>query len=230
MRCAMNECDTIDPSQPLPVTIGSIGSDLSALGVLPGTTLLVHSSLSSLGWVCGGDGRSMGKIPETFRKMSEVIRSNHPHVSFAARGLRAAELLRNVSLDNSLGPDSPLGRLYDLDGSILLLGVSFESNTMLHLAEYLAQPRKKVVRNGYPSSLAGSFQWADYEDIEFDTSEFEALGKAFEQAGGVRVGLVGAAQSRLMKARDLVGFAVDCMEGRSVPRGFSSGRCPDPLP
>ena len=37
-----------------PVTVESIGTDLRDLGVEPGGTVLVHGSLSSLGWVCGG--------------------------------------------------------------------------------------------------------------------------------------------------------------------------------
>jgi aminoglycoside 3-N-acetyltransferase len=41
------------PRGPL-VTVRSLADDLAALGLVPGSTVLVHSSLSSLGWVCGG--------------------------------------------------------------------------------------------------------------------------------------------------------------------------------
>ncbi|WP_327314255.1 aminoglycoside N(3)-acetyltransferase [Streptomyces sp. NBC_01235] len=44
---------TPPPTGPL-VTRNSLATELCALGVEPGEILLVHSSLSSLGWVCGG--------------------------------------------------------------------------------------------------------------------------------------------------------------------------------
>ena len=49
----MGEADLI-ASTPSPRTGESLASDLGRLGVSEAATILVHSSLRSLGWICGG--------------------------------------------------------------------------------------------------------------------------------------------------------------------------------
>jgi aminoglycoside 3-N-acetyltransferase len=58
--------------------------------------------------------------------------------------------------------------------------------------------------------------WAVYDDIDFDTADFAALGDTFGAAGQERIGRVGLAYARLMRHRELVDFAVRWME-RSRP-------------
>ncbi|MFC4549014.1 MULTISPECIES: aminoglycoside N(3)-acetyltransferase [Halorussus] len=190
-----------------PLAVERLADDLRELGVT-GETVLVHSSLSELGWVAGGaptvvdalmeavtergtlmmpthstqysdpadwenppipddwetsvrasmppyrptvtPTRGMGAIPECFRTYPDVVRSRHPTYSFAAWGADADEVVGDHGVDHGLGERSPLARVYDRGGFVLLLGADHDSNTSLHLAEHRADYERTVVTNGAP--------------------------------------------------------------------------------
>ena len=268
----MSEADIIKNTVGGPITSESVQKDLAAIGVKPGMVLLVHTSLSKIGWVSGGpvavilaleevlgpEGtlvmpthsgdlsdpeewsnppvpqewkeiirqtmpafdsemtptRAMGRITETFRNQRRVLRSNHPHMSFAARGKFASLITDNHSLDFSLGDGSPLARIYDLEGRILLLGVEHDNNTSLHLAEYWADfEGKKEIKQGAPIIVDGKRQWIRVRDWEEHSENFIELGKAYKNAGGSLVeGKIGMADSLLIPQRELVDFGVNWIE------------------
>lgn len=268
----MTEEDAIKATKGVPATVQSIRDDLSSLGVTQGMVLLMHSSLSSLGWVCGGaqavvlaigaalgtngtlvmpthsgdlsepsrwkhppvpegwwetirktmpafdidmtPSRGIGAISECFRSQPGTIRSHHPSDSFAARGPNAKEIVADHSLEFSMGDHSPLARIYDLDGWILMLGATFECCSSLHLAEFRARyPSKKEVERGSPIMLNGKRAWVKYLDIETDDSDFPAIGAKFAETSGlVRSGTVANGAALLMPQRALVDFAVRWMD------------------
>jgi aminoglycoside 3-N-acetyltransferase len=267
----MSEGEVVHRTQ-APVTVTSIKAGLSGLGVQSGMVLLVHSSLSALGWICGGavaviqalfesvgaEGtivmptytagltdpknwqhppvpewwkdtiraetpafdplrtptRQMGQIAETFRTWPHVIRSTHPHCSFAAWGRHARQIIKDHGLDEGLGENSPLARIYDLDGWILLLGVGFANNSSLHLAEYRATyPGKRYESNGAPMIVNGRRQWVPIRDLELDPDDFEDIGKQWmAESDAVRSAKIGEGIALLMPQRAAVDYAIRWME------------------
>lgn len=257
---------------PEPVTVESMRADFRELGIEPGQTLLVHASLSALGWVCGGpvavvdalrdvlteEGtlvmpthspgnmepsnmqappvpeewydtvraqmppyrreltptQGMGAIPECFRSYSDVQRSSHPQHSFAAWGADAEFVVAEHALEGSLGEESPLARVYDLDGDVLLLGTDHARNTSLHLAEYRTELDLGTTETGSAVLRDGERQWIHFEELAIDDGDFAECGAAFDAAHPEKLttGTVGVGDAKVVSQRALVDFAVDWFE------------------
>jgi aminoglycoside 3-N-acetyltransferase len=158
--------------------------------------------------------RGMGVIPDCFRKQKGVTRSSHPIYSFAAWGKHRDEIMYDHSLEMGLGEDSPLARIYDLSGHVLLLGVGNLNNTSLHLAECRASyDGKKETTGGAPMIVEGARQWVQFKELEWDSDDFAPLADQFGQETGlITYGHIASATAQLIPQREIVNYAVNWME------------------
>ncbi len=254
-----------------PLTPHSLLTDLRACGVQRGHTLIVHGSLSQIGFVIGGaetvvrallaavgdegtlvvptqtwknldptrgvhgdipkswypairehwpaydavltPSLNMGVLAETIRLWPGATRSTHPARSFAALGANAADLTAEHPLESPTGEGSPLAKLYDLGAHVLLLGVSHDKNTSLHLAEARADyANKSLITESSAVFVDGERQWVSYEVLEPISDDFVAIGAAFEEVHEVSACYVGQAETKLIAQRALVDFAAAYME------------------
>ena len=244
---------------------------LSNAGVRKGQTIIVHTSLSSLGFVCGGaqvvieallesvgtDGtimmptqswknldpstgvhweepeqwwqiirdnwpaydkditptNTMGAVAEMFRRWPGTLRSDHPARSVAANGKFAEYLTTGHDLSNIFGEGSPIGKLYELDGYVLLIGVSYDKNTSLHLADVRAEYPGKHDTTEYSAVMEnGKRVWRGYRTLFVDGEDFYEIGEAFEREFPVSKVPLGNGTITFMKQRTLVDFAVKWIE------------------
>ena len=244
---------------------------LAQAGVKPGQAIMVHTSLSSLGFVCGGaqvlieallesvgpegtimmptqswknldpaagvhwqepeqwwqlirdnwpaydkaitPSNSMGAVAEMFRKWPGSLRSDHPARSVAANGKFAQYLTESHDLSNIFGEGSPIAKLYELDGYVLLIGVGYDKNTSLHLADARAlYPGKHDSIEHSAVWENGQRIWKEYTTLFVDGEDFPAIGEAFEKVYPVAKVPLGNGCIRFMKQRPLVDFAVRWIE------------------
>jgi aminoglycoside N3'-acetyltransferase len=148
----------------------------------------------------------MGVVADTFWRLPDVFRSDSPH-AFAAIGPKAAGITAPHPPDVPHGLNSPIGRVYELDGQVLLLGVGHDANTSVHLAENLAQ-----VRYGLPKYVmttnAGRVTRLDYIEIDHCCENFRLLDGWLDAVGGQQHGIVGNGPARLARSRTMVQVAL----------------------
>lgn len=166
--------------------------------------------------------REWGILCEYLRSWPGAKRSSHPDSSFAAIGKRATWLVEKHPTIYPFGPETPMARLVEAKGKVLLLGSPLDSVTVIHHAEHLAKvPGKRIVRYREPVLRGGTRTWVDCE--EYDTSRgivpwdgpedyFATIVKAFRSDGLCHQGRVGHAESLLLDAEALVTYAVAWME------------------
>ena len=156
---------------------------------------------------------TMGAVAELFRQLPGSIRSDHPARSVCAWGKYAAYLTADHSLSNIFGDGSPIGKLYELDGKVLLLGTGYDKNTSLHLADARAEyPGKHTCIEHSAVLENGKRVWKAYETLYVDGEDFNRLGADYEKAHTVRSVQIGNAAVKLIRQRELVDFAVRWME------------------
>ncbi len=144
----------------------------------------------------------MGVVADTFWRRPGVLRSDSPH-AFAARGPQASQITAPHPVDVPHGLDSPAGRVYELDGQVLLLGVGHDANTTIHLAESLAGVRYR--RPKYVHLLkAGQVTRFDYAEIDHCCENFKRVDGWLEAEKLQHRGRVGYAEARLIRSRDIV--------------------------
>lgn len=148
------------------------------------------------------DCLGMGVAADMFWRMANVLRSDSPH-AFAAVGPEAHRITADHPLDVPHGLNSPVGRVYDLDGQILLLGVGHDANTTIHLAEALAGVRYRR-RKSLAIIEGGKLARYWYGEIDHCCENFNLVDQWLDAEGRQRRGLVGHGESRLARARDVV--------------------------
>ena len=145
---------------------------------------------------------TLGVTAELFRHLPGARRSDHPF-AFAAVGPAAAAVVADPFPGPPHGPASPIGRVHELDGQVLLLGVGHDANTAIHLAEALAGapynvPKHcTVLEHGRPVRV-------EYTETDHCCERFALVDGWLRERGLQREGPVGSATARLAAARDIV--------------------------
>jgi aminoglycoside N3'-acetyltransferase len=193
----------------------------------PGGTIVMPS------WGAGDDdtvfdpatspvARDLGVTAEIFRHLPGVARSNHPF-AFAAQGPQAAAITRDPLPVPPHRLESPVGRVYEMDGQILLLGVGHDTNTTIHLAEVLAGVPYGVAKH-VTVMEGGRRLRIDYRENDHCCRRF-ALAEGWMRSREVRLGAldddaprmhydgrVGHASARLVRSRDVVSVVREHLE------------------
>jgi len=155
----------------------------------------------------------LGAVSEVFRKRKQALRSLNPLSSVSAIGKEAEYLVEgHVSCQVPQGMESPFGKLIELGGYVLLLGVDFDRCTVMHMFEILSNAPYLSEETGEYLDHDGRKVRRTYRQFPGPHRDFIGLTSRFENAGIIKKTKIGGSVVRLMKAKDLIAEGLKAME------------------
>jgi aminoglycoside 3-N-acetyltransferase len=153
-----------------------------------------------------------GAITEAVRTRPQAVRSHHPTHSIAAIGPLAADIVEGHERVSAFGRGSPLFKLLQVRGSVLMLGTNHTSNSMVHVAEEIAgvgyldrsQPVKLISPSGKTTT-----KWIRRPGCSMGFGEIE---ETLQEGDAIVETMIGKCRARLVTARAIVDAALEALK------------------
>ncbi len=155
----------------------------------------------------------MGALTEIVRMDPRAKRVFHPFYSFAILG-KHAEMLGSLRYKSAYERNSVFGKLRDLDGKIMVIGLSYnDSMTFFHHIEQMEGVDYRFLKQftGEVTDENGNTYTDTFEMLVRDIDQgvmtmVDPMGALMEQAGVIKSVKIGEADVKLMKANEVYEF------------------------
>jgi aminoglycoside 3-N-acetyltransferase len=173
-----------------------------------------------------------GALAEALRARPGAVRSHHPFHSLAALGDGAEPLLAGHEDEPGTSVGSPLGRLADEGGLVLLLGVSHVTDTTIHVGEFAAvAPYLDIAFDPeWPRAAEIELPEGGTRRVEYDrfpgcSRAFGAVEQVLRRHGSVADGTVGRAVTQLVPGQEVVRATVELLADDPAALLCTDARC-----
>jgi aminoglycoside 3-N-acetyltransferase len=151
-----------------------------------------------------------GKIPDAFWRRPEAVRGAHPTHSLAAIGPKAEQLVKGWHA------------LRDLDGQIVLLGITLTCCSSMHLGEEgIELPRYITSKMAMPAELREKYPEDQWETGYGPYPDFILMEGPCQEKGIMTLVRVGDAVVRRVRLRELIALYAEYL--RESPEIFYHG-------
>jgi len=155
----------------------------------------------------------MGVLTELVRKDPRAKRVFHPFYSFAILG-KHAEMLGGLRYKSAYERNSVFGKLRDLDGKIMVIGLSYNNSmTFFHHIEQMEGVDYRLLKQftGEVTDENGNTYTDTFEMLVRDIDKgvmtmVDPMGALREEAGVIKSRKIGDADVKLMKANEIYEF------------------------
>ncbi|MFZ5879862.1 MAG: AAC(3) family N-acetyltransferase [Chloroflexota bacterium] len=164
-------------------------------------------------WDVRSTPSKMGVLTEIVRQDPRAKRVFHPFYSFAILG-KHAEMLGGLRYKSAYERNSVFGKLRDLDGKIMVIGLSYnDSMTFFHHIEQMEGVDYRFLKQftGQVTDSDGNTYTDTFEMLVRDIDKgvltmVDPMGALMEERGVIQSAQIGEAAVKLMKANEAYAF------------------------